>query len=128
MGGWEAADENGTKILFGLEQGPARGGRHDRRGVGGNPRGRRKNELQIEAASVPGVLGSYDIRARWVGHRLFAEMSIAVNAGLTVAQGHRIAELVQHRLVLASPKLQQCLIHVEPFQPDDAIVHEVASE
>jgi cation diffusion facilitator family transporter len=44
-------------------------------------------ELRHTIEHVPGILGLYDVRARWIGHRLHAEADIEVPDGLTVAEG-----------------------------------------
>lgn len=68
------------------------------------------------ASEVPGVRRAYEVRARWAGHRLLAELTIGVAADLSVAQGHRIAEQVQHRLMHSVSKFQWGSIHVVPFE------------
>lgn len=82
---------------------------------------------QIEGivSEVPGVLAAYDTRARWSGHRLLAELSIGVESSLTIAEGHAIAEQVQHGLMHSMPKLRECTIHVEPFKGGQAPAHEI---
>src|SRR5205085_1807341 len=50
------------------------------------------------AREVPGVETVTDVRARWVGHTLHVAMNIEVDAELTLAKAHAIAEAVRHRL------------------------------
>ena len=85
------------------------------------------SEIQSTASGVAEVLSAHDVRARWVGHTLLAELSISVDADLTVGQGHGVAEQVQHRLIHQIPKLQSCTIHVEPFEGGRPPVHEIIS-
>ena len=73
------------------------------------------SQIQNAALDTPGVVSAHDIRARWIGHRLAAELSIGVDADQTVTQGHQIAENVERRLRHAMSKLLWCTIHVEPF-------------
>lgn len=82
-------------------------------------------EIQKIVSGVPEVLAAYDIRARWAGHRLLAELSIGVDPALTIAEGHGIAEEVQHSLLHSMPKLQDCTIHVEPFDAGEAPHHDI---
>ena len=84
-------------------------------------------EIEQTAADTPGVLSAHDIRARWVGHRLLAELSIGVEANLTVAQGHEIAEQVEHRMRHVMSNLMWCSIHVEPFLDGDSPQHRIVS-
>ncbi len=81
------------------------------------------SDIQRVALEVPGVLSVHDLRARWVGHRLLADLSISVQADLTVAEGHRIAEQVQHNLMHSIDKWQYGTIHVEPFEGTGAQNH-----
>ncbi|SFP03140.1 cation diffusion facilitator family transporter [Amycolatopsis arida] len=66
------------------------------------------------AAEVPGVHGVGEVRMRWIGHTLRVELSIAVDAGLTVDQGHLIAHRVEHHLVRTVPRLTAAVVHTEP--------------
>src|SRR5437762_5892280 len=40
-----------------------------------------------------------DVRARWIGHRLHAEVNVAVDPDLSVTQGHEVAKEVRHQLL-----------------------------
>ncbi len=66
------------------------------------------------AAEVPGVLGTRDLRMRWIGHSLRAELAVTVDSGLTVAGAHRLAHRVEQRLQLALPRLAEAVVHTEP--------------
>lgn len=75
-------------------------------------------ELLARAENAAAADEGYDVRRvrmRWMGHRLHAEVTIAVDADLTTAQSHQIAEDVRHRLFHAIPKLSEVLVHVEPW-------------
>ena len=67
------------------------------------------------ARHVPRVEEVTDVRARWVGHRLHAEVSITVPGGLSVADGHEIAKEVRHQLLHHLPHLGGVTIHVDPY-------------
>src|SRR3954453_22387317 len=56
-------------------------------------------EIRRAAIQVPGVKGVTEVRARWLGHRLHAEINIAVNAEMTIARAHAIATEVRHQLM-----------------------------
>jgi cation diffusion facilitator family transporter len=66
------------------------------------------------ATEVPGVLTAGDVRMRWIGHTLRAELAITVDAALTVEQAHQIAHEVEHHLVHAVPRLAAATVHTEP--------------
>lgn len=56
-----------------------------------------------------------DVRARWVGHRLHAEVSVTVSAELSVGAAHVIATTVRHRLLHDVPHLGHVTVHVDPL-------------
>jgi cation diffusion facilitator family transporter len=66
------------------------------------------------AAQVAGVAGVGEVRMRWIGHSLRAEVAVTVDAMLTVEQAHRIAHDVEHALVHALPRLTAAVVHTEP--------------
>lgn len=72
------------------------------------------DRVQQVAAATPGVVRVSETRARWVGHRLFAQVRLGVDASLTVAQAHDIAEEAQHRLLHRVTNLSDAIIHVDP--------------
>ncbi|SDH83828.1 cation diffusion facilitator family transporter [Actinokineospora alba] len=61
-----------------------------------------------------GVVAVDQVRMRWIGHTLRAELSVTVDASLTVEAAHRIAHDVEHRLVHAVPRLSAATVHTEP--------------
>jgi cation diffusion facilitator family transporter len=66
------------------------------------------------AAAVPGVLRAGEVRMRWIGHTVRAELAVTVDATLTVEQAHHIAHDVEHQLVHAVPRLTAATVHTEP--------------
>src|SRR5262245_43116014 len=67
------------------------------------------------AAHVAGVNEVTDVRARWIGHRLHADVSVSVPPELSVAEGHAIAKEVRHQLLHHLPHLGGVAVHVDPF-------------
>ncbi|WP_327393560.1 cation diffusion facilitator family transporter [Streptomyces sp. NBC_01186] len=63
--------------------------------------------------TVPGVTGVGELRLRWIGHRLRAEVSIVIDGHLSVRDGHRIAVEAEHALLHAVPKLTAALVHAD---------------
>ncbi|GLY70325.1 cation diffusion facilitator family transporter [Amycolatopsis taiwanensis] len=66
------------------------------------------------AASVAGVLKAGDVRMRWIGHSLRAELAVTVDSALTVEQAHHLAHEVEHHLVRTVPRLTAVVVHTEP--------------
>src|SRR5437016_3894886 len=56
-------------------------------------------EIRHTAEHVPQVKEVTEVRVRWLGHRLHAEMNIAVDPQLTIAQAHAVAADVRHQLL-----------------------------
>jgi cation diffusion facilitator family transporter len=73
-------------------------------------------EIRHAAHHVPGVEEVSEVRARWTGHRLRAEINIAVAPNLTVAEGHEVAREVNHRLMHHLDYLETAVVHVDPAQ------------
>jgi cation diffusion facilitator family transporter len=71
-------------------------------------------ELRQVAEQVPQVKEVTEVRARWLGHRLHAELNIAVHSELTIAQAHAIAAEVRHQLLHHLDYLSLVVIHVDP--------------
>jgi cation diffusion facilitator family transporter len=66
------------------------------------------------AAGTPGVVAVTQVRARWSGHRLEADANLTVDSGLTVLEGHDLAELVEHELLHRIAHLESVVIHLNP--------------
>jgi cation diffusion facilitator family transporter len=75
---------------------------------------------QIEHAPfhVEGVNEVHAVRARWVGHRVHADLHITVDPRLSVAEAHEIAHRVERSLVEHVPMLDDATVHVCPGETD----------
>jgi cation diffusion facilitator family transporter len=73
-------------------------------------------EIRDAASQVPGVKEVAEVRARWSGHGLHAEVNVAVDPELSVAEGHEIAREVNHRLLHHLVYLRKVVIHIDPVQ------------
>ena len=71
-------------------------------------------EIVHSARHVEGVEDVSETRARWIGHRLYAELNIAVQHHLSVAEGHEIAKEVRHQLLHHLKHLGNVIVHVDP--------------
>ncbi len=71
-------------------------------------------EIRHTASHAPGVEAVSEVRARWSGHRLHAEVNVAVGPELSVSEGHAIAVETRHRLLHGLPFLLQAIVHVDP--------------
>ncbi len=72
------------------------------------------HEVEHAAEHVEGVKEIGDIKARWVGHKLFVEMAIAVKNDASAKEGHDIAKEVRHQVLHHLPHVGNVMIHVDP--------------
>jgi cation diffusion facilitator family transporter len=72
------------------------------------------DEIQEAVSHAEGVQEATDVRVRWLGHRLHAEVNVAVSPELSVEKGHEIAMQVRHELLHRLPYLANATIHVDP--------------
>lgn len=63
---------------------------------------------------VDGVSSVSEVRARWVGHRLLADVRLSVDGVISVTEAHVIAESAHHELLHEVPNLAEAIIHVDP--------------
>ncbi|AJE39593.1 cation diffusion facilitator family transporter [Streptomyces nodosus] len=63
---------------------------------------------------VPGVHGVGELRLRWIGHRLRAEVAVVVDGEVSVRRAHDIAVEAEHALLHAVPGLTAALVHADP--------------
>ncbi|MGQ0810550.1 MAG: cation diffusion facilitator family transporter [Nitrospiraceae bacterium] len=66
------------------------------------------------ARHTPGVIEVTEVRVRWLGHRLYAELNIAIDPELSIEKGHDIAQEVRHNLLHQLRYLSNATIHVDP--------------
>jgi cation diffusion facilitator family transporter len=74
-------------------------------------------------ARVEGVVSIDEVRIRWIGHSLRAEVVVAVDAGLTVAKAHDVAEEAHHTLLHELPRLASATVHVDPHDGEGSDPH-----
>lgn len=85
------------------------------------------NGIKSVAAGVTGTQGVHDVRARWLGHRLQAELHITVDEDLPTKESHRIVEEVRHTLFHAQPKLMAVNVHVDPCGHSGEDAHQLVA-
>ncbi len=70
--------------------------------------------ISTTVAAVDGVVAVTEVRARWMGHRLLAQVRLSVGGALPVTRAHEIAEVAHHELLHHVPNLSDAIIHVDP--------------
>src|SRR5205823_346157 len=81
---WRSIREIGLRVLDGIEP-------------------ERLAAIRYEASHAPGVVTVGEVRARWIGHRVHAEVNVVVPAGTSVEDAHDSAVGVRARLVERVP-------------------------
>lgn len=84
-------------------------------------------DLTHAAHHVQGVQEVSEVRARWIGHRIRAELNIAVEPTLSVEAAHGIATQVNHELMHHVKFLASASIHVDPADKAGEQFHKIAS-
>jgi cation diffusion facilitator family transporter len=85
------------------------------------------NSLERQARKVVGVQDVHDVRMRWLGHKLHADLHITVDEDLPTRESHRIAEEVRHELLHAQSKLSIVTVHVDPCGHCGEDPHEIVA-
>jgi len=85
------------------------------------------DEIRRAAGGVEGVGHVSEVRAWWLGHRLRAEVNVAVPAGLSVAEGHAVAREVGNRLTHELRYLDAPVVHVDPLEESGEEHHRVVA-
>lgn len=78
------------------------------------------------AYQVEGVQKVNDVKARWFGHEILAEITITINSKISVKEGHEIVKEVIHRLQHDVEHLSKVQVHVDPVEEQGESYHEHA--
>ena len=65
-------------------------------------------------AGVSGVRSVDDLRIRWIGHALRAEVEIAVDPALSLAEAHDVAHHAEQHLLADVRRLSTAIVHAGP--------------
>ncbi|MBI3327065.1 MAG: cation transporter [Nitrospinae bacterium] len=71
-------------------------------------------DIEQAARHVHSVRAVVEVRARWIGHRLSAELNIAVDPALSVTEGHQVAKEARHQILHHLPHISGVTVHVDP--------------
>jgi cation diffusion facilitator family transporter len=75
------------------------------------------------AESAAGVESVSQVRARWIGHTIHAEVLLTAKSSLLLGQAHAVAERARHAMLHAVPKLSSVTVHVDPDSADGHDYH-----
>jgi len=82
-------------------------------------------EIRHAAVHAEGVKEVTDVKVRWLGHRLHAEVNITVDASFSVEKGHEIAKEFRHELLHHLRFLSDATIHVDPATASGPEYHHI---
>lgn len=63
---------------------------------------------------MDGVAGVSSVQARWIGHRLYAQVRLSVPGSMPVHDAHAVAEAALHQLLHDVPNMSDAIVHVDP--------------
>ncbi len=75
------------------------------------------DQAETAARATVGVGGVTDLRLRWIGHALRAEVAITVAETLSLVEAHHIAHATEAALIDAVPRLTAAHVHPGPPGP-----------
>jgi cation diffusion facilitator family transporter len=82
-------------------------------------------DIQYAARHVSEVSEVLDVRARWLGHRLIAELDVAIDGRTSVQEAEAVSKKIEHELIEHLPELSMGRVIVRPRR---TLMSESASE
>ncbi|MGI8467161.1 MAG: cation diffusion facilitator family transporter [Pyrinomonadaceae bacterium] len=83
------------------------------------------DKIKEQAKKAEGVKDVSEVRVRWLGHRMHAELNVVVAENLLVEQGHDIATRVRHELLHNLPFLSNATVHIDPANASGEAHHKI---
>lgn len=89
------------------------------------------DDIERTLRGVEGIQDVDEVRVRWIGHALRAEVNITLDASLTLREGHALAVQAHHLLLHEIPRLSYAMVHTSPSHgggqdPHTEIAHHFA--
>lgn len=75
-----------------------------------------EEEICNKVLTVDGVEAIKNLKTRIFGNRIYVDIEIYVNEGLSVKEGHDIAESVHYLVEKQMEIVKHCMVHIEPFK------------
>ncbi len=85
------------------------------------------SEAEAVIQAQAGIKSANRLRMRWIGHRLHAEVHIAVDPQLTTAESHKIAEELRHSLFHRIVNLSEVVVHIDPWSEELERFHQLTT-
>ena len=71
-------------------------------------------KMQAIIIATEGVVDCHLLRSRRLGGSIMVDVHVDVDPLISVSEGHRIAELVEYRLLEAEPDASDIIVHIDP--------------
>jgi cation diffusion facilitator family transporter len=82
-------------------------------------------EIRHAVEHIDAVKKVTEVRGRWLGHRLHAELNVAVPSDLSVAQAHTVAKEVRHQVMHHLNYVSSVMVHVDPIEEAGEEFHHI---
>jgi cation diffusion facilitator family transporter len=86
------------------------------------------DEIREVLQATAGVEEVTEVRVRWLGHSLLAEVNLAVRPDLSVEMAHQIAQEAHHQLMHHLQYLSNATVHVDPLGSSGEEHHQRAAD
>ena len=86
------------------------------------------DEVREVLRATDGVEEVTEVRVRWLGHSMLAEVNLAVRPDLSVEKGHQIAQEAHHQLMHHLQYLSNATVHVDPVGSSGEEHHQRAAD
>ena len=86
------------------------------------------DEVRNVLYATEGVEEVTEVRVRWLGHSMLAEVNLAVRPELSVEKGHQIAQEAHHQLMHHLQYLANATVHVDPVGSSGEEHHQIAAD
>ena len=86
------------------------------------------DEVREVLQATSGVEDVTEVRVRWSGHSLLAEVNLSVRRDLSVEKGHQIAQEARHQLMHRLQYLSNATVHVDPVGSSGEEHHQHADD
>jgi cation diffusion facilitator family transporter len=83
------------------------------------------DEIRQTVSGAEGVHDVAEIRVRWIGHQLHAEVNLAVASEISLSAAHQISKNVRHEILHQLPFLSNVVIHVDPLDRSGETFHQI---
>jgi cation diffusion facilitator family transporter len=83
------------------------------------------DEIEHSVKHVSEVESVSEVRVRWIGHRLHAEVNIAIDPKFSVTEAHNLGCEARHEIMHHLPYLSNVIVHVDPIDKSGESFHRI---